>query len=205
MPSPRRPAATATATAAALAVAVLAAAGLVLGACDSESKASGHGAAETTTTTSSRVTAPSALDPSATAAPAGSAPGPPCTVATAALVGNTLGFGPALTGPNVDRGPTATICTYDNPSRQAESATVQITAQATPASFASGRNGFATHGEAVTDVAGLGDQAYSATLSVANVTNTTLVARKGSTEVLINTTAPADRVPALMTAILSLI
>ena len=190
MPSPRRCAAALT---------LLAAAGLLLGACDSSSKASSNGAAETTTS-SPRVTAPSALDPSATGA---AAPGPPCTIATAALVSAKLGF--ALTGPNVDRGPAATICTYDNPSSPAQSATVQITAQATPASFAAGRNGFAGHGEVVSDVSGLGDQAYSATLSVANVTNTTLVARKGSNEVLITTTAPAGAVPGLMAAILALI
>jgi hypothetical protein len=173
--------------------------GLLLGGCDSGSVAS-HGAAETTTAPSPRVTVPSALDPSATAA----APtGPSCTVATAALVGGKLGF--LLTGPNVDRGPAATICTYDNPSNQAQSATVQLTTGATPDSFAKTRTGFAGHGEVVADVAGLGDQAYSATLSVANVTNTTLVARKGTTEVLITTTAPADRVPGLMTAILALV
>jgi hypothetical protein len=198
MPAPRRSAAALT---------LLAAAGLLLGACASSSTASSNGAAETTTS-APRVTAPSALDPSATGsagAPGGAAaaPAPPCTIATAALVSGKLGF--ALTGPNVDRGPAATICTYDNPSSQAQSATVQITAQATPASFAAGRNGFAGHGEVVSDVSGLGDQAYSATLSVANVTNTTLVARKGSNEVLITTTAPTGAVPGLMAAILALI
>ncbi|HEV7535219.1 MAG TPA: hypothetical protein VGP90_06265 [Acidimicrobiia bacterium] len=175
--------------------------GLLLGGCDSGSKAASHGAAETTTATSPRVTAPAALDPSSTAA--GAPTGPPCTVATAALVGGKLGF--PLAGPNVDRGPSATICTYDNPSNQAQSATVQLTSGATPDSFARSRTGFAGHGEVVTDVAGLGDQAFSATLAVANVTNTTLVARKGSTEVLITTTAPAGAVPGLMTAILALI
>jgi hypothetical protein len=151
------------------------------------------------------VTAPSALDPSTTGAtaPAGAAAGPPCTIATAALVSGKLGY--TLTGPNVDRGPAATICTYDNPSSTAQSATVQITAGATPASFAAGRTGFSGHGEVVSDVSGLGDQAYSASLSVANITNTTLVARKGSNEVLINTTAPAAAVPGLMAAILALI
>lgn len=189
----------------ALAAAALAvvAVGLGLGACDSGSKASSKGAAETTTAPSPRVTVPSALDPSATATTAGVAAGPPCTIATAALVGGKLGF--PLTGPNVDRGPAATICTYDNPANQAQSATVQITAGATPASFAKGRTGFAGHGEVVADVTGLGDQAYSATLAVANVTNTTLVARKGTNEVLITTTAPAAAVPGLMTAILALI
>ena len=118
-------------------------------------------------------------------------------------MGRELGF--SLTGPNVDRGPASTICTYDNPSNQAQSATLQITTGATPASFATDRNGFASHRETVTDVPGLGDEAYSATLSVANITNTTLVVRRGSVEVLITTTAPADRVPPLMTAILALV
>jgi hypothetical protein len=199
MPSPRPP----------LVVTALAVvAGLVLGACSSGSKASSNGAAETTTAPSPRVTVPSALGPStlgpSTSATMSAGPaGPQCTVATAALVGGKLGY--ALTGPNVDKGPAATICTYDNPSSQLQSATVQITAGATPASFTTGRNGFTGHGEVVADVPGVGDQAYSATLAVANVTNTTLVARKGSYEVLITTTAPADRVPGLMTAILALI
>jgi hypothetical protein len=177
---------------------------VLAGGCGSGSKSSSHGAAGTTS--SPRVTVPSALDPSASASTSSTAPvvaGPQCTVATAALVGARLGF--TLTGPNIDRGPAATICTYDNPSNQSQSATVQITTGATPAGFANGRRGFAGHGETVSDVAGLGDEAYSATLSVANVTNTTLVVRKGSNEVLITTTAPADRVPALMTAVLALI
>jgi hypothetical protein len=181
----------------------LAVAGLALGACSSGSKASSNGAADTTTAPSSRVTVPSALGPSTSATMSAGPAGPQCTVASAALVGGKLGY--ALTGPNVDKGPAATICTYDNPSSQLQSATVQITTGATPASFTTGRNGFTGHGEVVADVAGVGDQAYSATLAVANVTNTTLVARKGSYEVLITTTAPADRVPGLMTAILALI
>jgi hypothetical protein len=169
---------------------------LTVGGCHSGSgSASSAGEERTQTSAEPRVTAPSAL--------ADAAAGPPCTVATAALVGSKLGF--SLTGPNLDRGPAATICTYDNPSNRAQSATVQITSGATPAGFAQTRNGFAGHGETVTDLPGLGDQAYSATLSMANVTNTTLVARKGSTEVLVTTTAPADRVPALMTAVLALI
>ena len=135
------------------------------------------------------------------AAVAGPAPGPPCTVATAALVSAKLGF--VLTGPNVDREPGATICTYDNPSNQAQSATVQLQYQVTAAAFATERNGFSSHGETTTDVPGLGEEAYAASLTIASVTNSTLVARKGTQEVLITSTAPTDRLPALMTAILA--
>ena len=185
MPPSRRPAAV---------VAAALVGGLLVGACGSGSKSASHGATETTTATtapSPTVTVPSALA------------GPQCTIATAALVSDKLGF--TLTGPNVDRGPAATICTYDNPSNQAQSATVQLTTGATAASFATGRTGFASHRETVAAVPGLGDEAYLATLSVANITNTTLVARKGTNEVLITTTAPADRVPALMAAILAMV
>jgi hypothetical protein len=182
MPSPR--AATAVAAAAVLSAAVLSG-------CGSGSKAAG----------------PAAASPTVTASPALASPPPPvgpqCAVATAALVSEKLGF--ALTGPNVDRGPAATICTYDNAANRAQSATVQLTTGATAETFTRGRSGFAGHGETVSDVTGLGDQAYSATLSVANVTNTTLVARKASTEVLITTTAPAERVPMLMAAVLALV
>jgi hypothetical protein len=190
MPPPR-------VAACAVACALVVGAGLLAGGCHSGSGSSSASQGRTETSAEPRVTAPSAL------AGAADSTGPPCTVATAALVGSKLGF--TLTGPNVDRGPAATICTYDNPSDRAQSATVQITSGATAAGFAQTRNGFAGHGEAVTDVAGLGDEAYSATLTMANVTNTTLVARKGSTEVLVTTTATADRVPALMTAVLALI
>jgi hypothetical protein len=191
--SPRRAAVAAPAGA-------LLAGAFLLAACASGSKSASHGATEQRTATSATTTpappAPRVTVPSALASPE-------CTVAGAALVSQKLGF--ALTGPNVDRGPTATICTYDNPSNQAQTATVQITSGATAASFAGGRNGFASHREIVTDVPGLGDQAYQATLTVANITNTTLVARTGGTEVLITTTAPADRVLALMTAVLALV
>ena len=188
---------------AACAVAVVA--GLMLGGCHSGSRsASSAAGGRTETSAEPRVTAPSGLAGGADGTgPSGGAAGPPCTVATAALVSSKLGF--SLTGPNLDRGPAATICTYDNPSDRAQSATVQITSGATPAGFAQTRKGFAGHGESVTDIPGLGDEAYSATLTMANVTNTTLVARKGSTEVLVTTTAPADRVPALMTAVLALV
>jgi hypothetical protein len=177
--------------------------GLVVGACGSASgsKATSGGATETTAASSPRVTAPSALGPSATTAHP--APGPPCSLASAALVSEKLGF--TLTGPNVDRGPAATVCTYDNPTVRSQSATVQLQYLATPASFAKGREGFSGHGEPVAAVAGLGDEAYSASLSVANSTSSTLVARKGTIEALITTTAPADRLPALMRAILALV
>jgi hypothetical protein len=157
-------------------------AGLLLGACDS-----GGGP---------KTSKASAAEPADT-------PDTPCTVATSALVSEKLGF--TLAGPNVDRGPTATVCTYDNPSVQSEAATIQVQTKATAESFARGREGFASHGEPVTTVPGLGDEAYSASLKVATITNTTLVARKGTIEVLITTTAPADRIPALMTAILPLV
>jgi hypothetical protein len=131
------------------------------------------------------------------------AAGPACTVATAALVNEKLGFGVA--GPNIDRGGAATVCTYDNLSDRSQAVTVQVQTQATPDSFAKGREGFATHGEPVTAVPGLGDEAYSASLSVANLTNSTLVARRGSVEVLVTATVPANRLPPLMTAILALV
>ena len=114
-----------------------------------------------------------------------------------------LGFD--LTGPNVDRGPMATICTYDSQSNRAQAATVQLQYQVTPASFAADRTGFSSHGEKVSDVPGLADEAYAAGLTIANVTNNTLVARKGTQAVLITSTAPADRLPALMQAILALL
>jgi len=171
----------------------LAVAGLLLTGCDS----GGGAKAE-----SSTATAPATTQTTAAAEPAPSG-GPECTLATPALVGEQLGF--TLTAPNVDRGPTATVCTYDSPSDRSQTATIQVQTRATAESFARGREGFATHGEPVTAVAGLGDEAYTASLTVARSTNTTLVARKGNIEVLITTTAPADRVQRLMTALLPLV
>ena len=126
--------------------------------------------------------------------------GPSCSVAPAGLVGEKLGL--TVTQSAIARNENGTVCEYDKPDHS-PAATIQLNASATAQSFAQGKAGFSTHGEQVSDVTGLGDEAYSATLAISTLVNHTLVVRKGGVEVLITSNAAPEALRALMESVLA--
>lgn len=70
------------------------------------------------------------------------------------------------------------------------------------ADVARGRQGFSEHGQTTTDVAGIGDVAYSSTLGTGPEAINTLVVLKGNTEVLISVASDLAHVEGLARIIL---
>ena len=132
--------------------------------------------------------------PSSAASPVPSAEAtrPGCDLAPAALVKAQLGL--AVNDPNITTTTSVTTCAYavgSNPF----GVLIRFQVRQDQGSFATGRAGF----PATADVSGLGDEAYS---SVAN-SYSTLVARKGSSGILITSRATVAAERSLMVILLS--
>jgi len=124
--------------------------------------------------------------------PSASASNPGCDLAPAALVKAQLGL--AVNDPVVTTTSQVTTCAYavgSNPF----GVLMRFQVRQDQGSFAAGRAGF----PATVDVSGLGDEAYS---SVANLYST-LVARKGSTGILITSRASLAAERSLMVILLA--
>ena len=80
---------------------------------------------------------------------------------------------------------------------------VQIVEDATPEEFAHAVQGFKSHDQNPVVVHGLGDEAVSVALSASGAATTTVMARLGSTQVLVAAPASQQQVSELVTAILA--
>jgi hypothetical protein len=157
--------------------------------------------------------APPATSPSASPAP--KAPSPTasptaaastsatCAVVSATQVNNALGT--TVKGPDVNTGnPPVTVCTYSG-GTPPTTVIIRVQPGQDTAGFAGEKAGFNSRGQPTTDVGGYGDEAYTSALPGAGATTgvTTLVARKGSVEVLISARAPLGPIGGLMQKILA--
>ena len=95
-----------------------------------------------------------------------------------------------------------TVCTYKS-TTQPQSAIVRIETGTNAAAFAASKAQFATEGQTTTPAPGLGDQAYTSTLTAGGITNTTVVVLKGTTSLLVTGSATVPQVEALATQILN--
>lgn len=59
--------------------------------------------------------------------------------------------------------------------------------------FATAKTIFKNSGQPIEDVTGVGDEAYTSTMTAGGIVNNTVIARKGSLEVLIACQAPLDK------------
>lgn len=78
-----------------------------------------------------------------------------------------------------------TVCTYKSTS-PIQVVIVRVDTGSTAGAFAAGKTQTAAAGGAVTPVTGVGDGAYSLTLSIGGFTTTSFVVRKGTNEVLVS-------------------
>jgi hypothetical protein len=141
---------------------------------------------------------PRAPTPDTSTAP--SAPNPGCSIVPASLVKERLGV--AVTEPTVSGAGNVAVCAYGTADQHRPVAAVQITSGSSAAAFAGNRQGFTSHGEPVTDIPGLADEAFLGSFTLGGATTNTLAARKGTFEVIISAGSPADALRSLMTAIL---
>ena len=93
------------------------------------------------------------------------------------------------------------VCQF-SPAGSTGSAIVRFQGQDTAAKFATAKEIFKNSGQTPTDVTGLGDEAYSSSLSGGSITINTIVARKGSLEVLVTSQASLDQEKAFASKLL---
>ncbi len=153
----------------------------------------GCGGSSSGGTTPGTATGSASGSDSATAAGAGSGTAS-CSVAPASLVGSALGT--SLTGPAETRnGDTVVVCDYQG--TKAGLVKVRIQTDSDAASFAAEKGQFPAQKMKTTDET-LGDEAFSNVLGGAYPV-TTVVARKGSVEILVTGKATVAQEKALIT------
>jgi hypothetical protein len=114
-----------------------------------------------------------------------------CSLAPASEVSSSLGINVTFLT-STDNSP-VTLCSYSG------GTLVRFQTEENAAGFATGKAGFGQHGELVADVSGLGDAAYSSSIGGIN----TLVALKGSVEILITSSAGLSNEQVLMRDLLA--
>lgn len=147
---------------------------------------------------SSAATRPASTEPSM-GPPAYAPRSPSCGLVPVALVGEHLGM--AVQEPVASGGGPFAVCTYD--SADGIQIVVRIQSPATAGDFAKDKAGFGRGGAPVTDVPGVGDEAFSAAVTFLGKTTNSFAARKGDVVVLISANVPIDKIRSLTTAILA--
>jgi hypothetical protein len=141
---------------------------------------------------SSSVAAPGAASPTPSRAPAK----PGCDLAPASTVKAHLGVQAAE--PRATTNGPVTVCAYAVGGNE-NGVIVRFQTGFSHSAFLTGRDGFTQSGQPTADVAGVGDEAYSSALADFN----TLVARKGTVEILITAEASVDAERGLMLELLA--
>jgi len=148
----------------------------------------GCGSSGTSSTSSGSSTgSPGGASPSGTATSANIS----CSLAPASEVSSSLGVN--VTFLTTTNNSPVTLCSYSG------GALVRFQTGENASGFALGKSGFGQHGETVADVSGLGDAAYSSSIGGVN----TLVALKGSVEILITSSASLSNEQVLMRGLLA--
>jgi hypothetical protein len=129
----------------------------------------------------------------------GGVPGKPsCALVPASLVNSVLGVSmgePAETVNSV-----VMVCDYA-PTSGNGGVTVRFQSNEDETGFALGRAGFKDSGQPTVDLPGFFDQAFSSTLGNGTLTVNTVVARKGTIEILVTSHAPIEKEKDLITKI----
>lgn len=118
-----------------------------------------------------------------------------CGLASPALVQQTLGQN--VTAPEANDNGTVLVCTYHPAAGATGVVLIRYDTASDASSFKATRDGYATQKLETKDYPGFVDEAYTNTISALDITTNTLVARKGSVEVLISSNASFDQEKAL--------
>jgi hypothetical protein len=121
-----------------------------------------------------------------------------CGKASAAVVKSTLGF--TVTEPQESFDETEIECTY-RPVGNGNALVVKFRTGQDAASFTRIRHESDNTGKPTMDVDGVGDQAYATSDEFGDMVSNTLVARKGSVQMLVTAPAPIDQEKAFVKAV----
>jgi hypothetical protein len=119
-----------------------------------------------------------------------------CDLASPADIKATLGLDVAAPSPTVND--TVTMCQYDPAPGASKTVILRIDTASSAAKFQQTRDTYAPQKMSTTDYPGFADQAYTNTISAAGITTNTLVARKGSVEAQVSSSASVDQEKVLL-------
>lgn len=125
-----------------------------------------------------------------------------CGSVPASVVNAALGI--PVGEPNQTVNSVVTLCQYASTSGS-ETVLVRFQTNEDAAGFARAKAGFTDSGQPTTDIAGFFDQAFSSSLGSGDLAVNTVVARKGSVEILVTSPAPVDKEKELITKIFAAI
>lgn len=124
---------------------------------------------------------------------------PSCDVVPPAVVRSALGTD---VGPATRSGADSTaVCTFTTVATPARTIIVRMQRGIDAAAFARTREGFTATGQPAQDLTGFFDAAFVSVLEAQPLTTTTLVARRGSDEVLVTSPGTVEQERALVTAV----
>jgi hypothetical protein len=126
---------------------------------------------------------------------AGGAKKASCDLATPALIKQTLGLDVGAGTAN-DNG-SVTVCTYPPAAGSTHTVLIRFETDSSAAAFKAARDSYAPQNMQTADFPGFVDEAYTNSISALNITTNTLVARKGSLEILMSAAASFDQEKAL--------
>ena len=119
---------------------------------------------------------------------------PSCALVPASLVNSTLGT--QVGDPDETNNSPVIVCNYS--STDSSSVLVRFQINNDAAGFARGKQGFTDSGQATVDIAGFQDEAFSSSMGTGLSAVNSLVARKGSVEVMVVSSASTDKEKALI-------
>jgi hypothetical protein len=112
--------------------------------------------------------------------------GTPCALVTASQINTAMGT--TVTSPTASVHGSVTLCSYQA-SSLGKSVIISYDSKSGPSKFAKNRAVLRTQGDKVGKILGLGDEAYYAVATSKGTTVNTVVARRGSHQVLVTSTA----------------
>jgi ABC-type molybdate transport system substrate-binding protein len=124
---------------------------------------------------------------------------PTCALVPASLVNSVVGS--HFADPSEQTNGSVVVCTYTGD----HTMIIRIETKSSADAFAAAKTEYAKHNLSTKDLAGFADEAYTSTISAVGVTTNTLVARKGSTEILISSGLSIDQLKQLETKLFTVI
>lgn len=127
---------------------------------------------------------------------------PECTFTPLAEVRSTLADDTTAEPTSDRRNPSVNVCAYAQRGIDAQ-VIIRYEVDLDAESFAASKKAFNESGQPTTDISGVGDEAFTSSLTLGDDVFTSLMVRKGSKGLQIVNRAPLDKIETLATSILA--